>query len=96
MDPVNDNHAGERGARLRKLMFRAWHRGTKEMDILLGGFAQARIEGMSDEELDAFEALLHIPDQDFYNMLVKDGPIPPAYDTPMMREIVSFAESRFS
>jgi len=96
MDPVNDNSAGERGARVRKLMFRAWHRGTKEMDILLGGFAEARIEAMSDAELDAFEALLHIPDQDFYNMLVKDGSIPSAYDTPMMREIVAYAESRFS
>ncbi|MBP5855554.1 succinate dehydrogenase assembly factor 2 [Marivibrio halodurans] len=95
MDPVNDNSAGEREARRRKLMFRAWHRGTKEMDILLGGFAEAYIGEMTDEQLDAFEALLHIPDQDFYDMLVKDGPVPAAYDSPMMHAIIAYAGTRF-
>ena len=95
MDPVNDNSGGAQAARRRKLMFRAWHRGTKEMDILLGGFAEAYIDQMSEEELDAFEVLLHIPDQDFYNMLVKDDAVPEAYDSPMMRALIAFAESRF-
>jgi antitoxin CptB len=71
------------------------HRGTKEMDILLGGFAEARLDAMSEDELDAFEALLNIPDQDFYNMLVKEDAVPPAYDGPMMRDLIRFAETRF-
>lgn len=95
MDPVNDNSAGALAARRRKLMFRAWHRGTKEMDILLGGFAEAYIDEMSENELDAFEALLHIPDQDFYDMLVKDGAVPAVHDGPMMRALIAFAETRF-
>ncbi len=95
MDPVNDNSGGAQAARRRKLTFRAWHRGTKEMDILLGGFAEARLDAMSEDELDAFEALLNIPDQDFYNMLVKEDAVPPAYDGPMMRDLIRFAETRF-
>ena len=39
----------------RKLLFRAWHRGTREMDLIIGGFADAHIIGFTDEELAAFE-----------------------------------------
>ncbi|MCR9219932.1 MAG: succinate dehydrogenase assembly factor 2 [Alphaproteobacteria bacterium] len=95
MQPVNDNSAGAIDARKRKLLFRAWHRGTKEMDLLLGGFAKERLDGMDEAALDAFEALLHIPDQDFYNMLVKADPIPDAYDGPMMRALLDYAAHRF-
>jgi antitoxin CptB len=76
-------------------MFRAWHRGTKEMDILLGGFAEEFIEAMDDDELDVFDVLLNIPDQDFYDILVKDDPVPKVYDVPMMHRIIDYAEARF-
>lgn len=48
--------------RLRRLRFRAWHRGMKEMDLILGSFADRHLAQMSDEELDAFERLIDMPD----------------------------------
>ena len=48
--------------RRRRAAYRACHRGTKEMDLVLGRFAQARLAGMTDQELDDFERLLALPD----------------------------------
>ncbi len=48
--------------RRRRAAYRASHRGTKEMDIMLGRYAEARLPGMQDDELDAFERLLALPD----------------------------------
>lgn len=56
--------------RRRKALYRACHRGTKEMDWLLGRFAEARIPGMSDDELDVFEQVLALTDPDLQGMLM--------------------------
>ena len=48
--------------RLRKISFRANHRGLKELDLILGGFARAHLSKLTSEELDQFEQLLNIPD----------------------------------
>ena len=48
--------------RRRRAAYRACHRGTKEMDVILGRFAQARLSRMTSEELDDFERLLALPD----------------------------------
>ena len=48
--------------RRRRAAYRASHRGTKEMDIILGRYAEARLAGMQDDELDAFERFLALPD----------------------------------
>lgn len=48
--------------RRRRAAYRASHRGTKEMDFVLGRFAQARLSTMTGEELAAFERLLALPD----------------------------------
>ena len=48
--------------RLRKISFRASHRGLKELDLILGGFARAHLSKLTSEELDQFEQLLNIPD----------------------------------
>jgi antitoxin CptB len=48
--------------RRRRAAYRASHRGTKEMDIILSRYAEARLPGMQDDELDAFERLLALPD----------------------------------
>ncbi|HRO14465.1 MAG TPA: succinate dehydrogenase assembly factor 2 [Paracoccus sp. (in: a-proteobacteria)] len=52
--------------RLRRLAMRSWRRGTREMDLILGPFAEARLAGMDDAALDAYEALLEENDQDLY------------------------------
>ena len=52
--------------RLRRLAMRSWRRGTREMDLILGPFADARLAGMDGPTLDAYEALLEENDQDLY------------------------------
>jgi antitoxin CptB len=48
--------------RRRRAAYRAAHRGTKEMDIILGRYAEARLKVMADEELSSFERFLALPD----------------------------------
>ncbi len=48
--------------RRRRLLYRAWHRGMREMDLIMGRFADAAIGDMSEAELDAFERLTDVPD----------------------------------
>ena len=52
--------------RRKRLLFRCWHRGTREMDLILGRFADAEIGSLSADELSELEQLLEIPDPDFY------------------------------
>jgi antitoxin CptB len=74
----------------RRALFRAWHRGMREMDLLLGQFADARIAELSEAELDDFEALMELPDQDVFIWLCGADNTPPAYDTPLLRKLKHF------
>ena len=56
--------------RLKRLRYRAWHRGTRELDLILGRFADAHADTMSESELNAFEALLDAADPDIYQWIV--------------------------
>lgn len=57
-------------SRRRRAVFRACHRGTKEMDWLLGRFAEARVAGMPLPELGEFERLLQMPDPELHDMIL--------------------------
>ena len=63
-------------ARRRKLLFRSWHRGMREMDLILGSFADAEIGALTDDEIDQYERLLDIPDTEFLPMVTGEQPIP--------------------
>lgn len=76
--------------RRKQLLFRSHHCGMKENDILLGRFADAHIEGMSDELLDQFEALMEYNDIDVMNWIVGKTPVPEAYDNELMLLIQRF------
>lgn len=52
--------------RRKRLLFRCWHRGTREMDLILGGFADANIAALSDTEMADLESLMELPDPDLY------------------------------
>jgi len=56
--------------RRKRLLFRCWHRGTREMDLLLGRFADAEITGLTDGELAELEQLIEVPDPDLYAALI--------------------------
>ena len=74
----------------RKLRFRAWHRGTREADLIMGQFADARIGTMTEDELAQFDALLEVQDLDVYNWIIGKTEIPPEYRTSIMQELLDF------
>jgi antitoxin CptB len=76
--------------RRKKLLWRACHRGIKEMDILMGGFARKRLERMTASELDAFEALIELPDQDMLSWITGETPIPLTVKNDLLQEFVKF------
>ena len=79
--------------RRRKALYRAWHRGMREMDLLLGQFADAKIATMSQTDLAAFELLLDgAPDRDLLAWFTGEARIEPAYDTPVWRALIAFHE----
>lgn len=53
--------------RRKRLIFRSWHRGTREMDLIMGRFADAHVPGMSEDDLAAYERLLSCQDPDLYD-----------------------------
>jgi antitoxin CptB len=63
--------------RRRRLLFRATHRGTRENDILFGGFVSARLADFTTEDLAALEELLEIPDPQLADWLTGRAPMPP-------------------
>ena len=77
-------------ARLKKLKFRAWRRGFREADLILGPFADRHVGGFSPTELDWFELMLEVPDQDLYGWIVETAPTPPEFDTEIMSRIKAF------
>src|SRR5690242_10512092 len=64
--------------RRKRLLFRCWHRGTREMDLILGRFADAQIANLSDGQLTELERLIEVPDPDLYAALTGDRQLPPA------------------
>lgn len=62
--------------RRKRLLFRCWHRGTREMDLILGRFADAEIATLADGELVELERLMEVPDPDLYAALIGDTPPP--------------------
>lgn len=61
-------------ARRRRAVFRAGHRGTKELDLILGRFAEASMAGMADDQLCAFEELLELPDPEIESWVMHGAP----------------------
>ena len=77
-------------ARLKKLKFRAWRRGFREADLILGPFADKHVAEFTPEQLDAFERLLEVPDHDLYAWITDRIPTPPEWDGELMSSIKAF------
>ena len=62
---MTDSAAADRlDFRRRRAKFRAWHRGTREADLMIGGFADRYLDGWNETDLDWFEAILEETDVD--------------------------------
>ena len=77
----------DREARLKRLHFRAWHRGTKEADLLIGGFLDRHGRRWSDAELLWFEALLEEQDVDIMAWAIGTRAPPARYQGKLMRDL---------
>lgn len=73
--------------RRRRILFRAWHRGTREMDLLMGRFADAMIDKLSEEEVEAFEELIEVQDPDLFSWISGSSEPPGNLDTAIFRKL---------
>ena len=79
-------------ARRRRILYRSWHRGTREMDLLMGRFADKMIDEMSDQDVADFELLIEVEDPDLFGWLASGTPAP-EYDTPIFHRFRQFQMS---
>lgn len=74
--------------RRKRLLWRATHRGIKEMDLILGGFVTRNLGGFSASEIAELERIMDIPDQDMLAWATKQGPVPAEHTSDMLRRII--------
>jgi antitoxin CptB len=76
--------------RRKRLLFQSRRRGTKESDLILGGFARAWLDRLDEAQLDRFDSLLEQSDPDLLTWITGVKPPPPAHDHDVMRLIKDF------
>lgn len=76
-----------RETRLKRLRFRAWHRGTREADLLIGGFFDTHGQDWSDDEMTWFETLLEEQDVDIMGWAIGSIPVPQRWQGTMMHAL---------
>ncbi|MEO8927474.1 MAG: succinate dehydrogenase assembly factor 2 [Caulobacteraceae bacterium] len=76
--------------RLNRVRFRAWRRGFREADLILGAFADSYARTMTPAQLDRFERLLDEPDHDLYAWVLGTAPTPPEFDHDIMARLRAF------
>ncbi|HEY4123949.1 MAG TPA: succinate dehydrogenase assembly factor 2 [Rhizomicrobium sp.] len=79
--------SGTLDVRRKRLLFRAARRGFREVDMIFGTFAAQSLADLSDADLDAFEALLAVPDQEIYDWFRDKAPVPPVHDTTVFAQM---------
>lgn len=80
--------------RRKRLLYQSTHRGTKEADLIIGGFAQKNLTGLSEELLDKFEELLSVSDPDLMLWINGQDSPPKAYQTPLWDLIIEYKNTR--
>lgn len=80
---TDSEKGGSSEVRRKRLLFRAQRRGFKEVDLIFGTFAAREVCGFSEAEMDQFEALLELPDQDVFAWLQGFAEVPVTHDTPL-------------
>ena len=73
----------------KRLIYRSWHRGTREMDLLLGSFADRHVQDFSGTELDLYEEMLNISDPDLYNWISGQEQVPANLMNPVLERLLA-------
>jgi antitoxin CptB len=76
--------------RRRRILFRSWHRGLREMDLIMGRFADAEIASLSEADLDEFERLIEVPDADLFRWITGEVATPENYESPVLQRLKTF------
>jgi antitoxin CptB len=76
--------------RRSRVLFRAWRRGTREMDFLVGRFADSVLPSISEVDLNDLERLIEVPDADLFGWATGATNVPDNYDTPVFRRMRAF------
>ncbi|MHC5307300.1 FAD assembly factor SdhE [Bartonella sp. LJL80] len=76
--------------RRRKLVFRAWHRGIREMDLVLGQYVDAHVTTMDEETIDQLEFIMSFEDRDLLTWVTGEVAIPKDVDTPLFQDILNY------
>src|SRR3569833_2028010 len=82
--------SAELDPRRRRILFRAWHRGIREMDLIFGQFADTELRGLSETELDEFERILGEDDNDLFKWICGGEALPERLQTPLFARISAF------
>jgi antitoxin CptB len=80
--------------RRRRLLFRAWHRGMREVDLITGRFADAHIASMSEADVTEFERLMDVPEPELLAWVMGARQTPASFDTPLFRRLRDFRGAR--
>ncbi|MDC9701231.1 MAG: succinate dehydrogenase assembly factor 2 [Alphaproteobacteria bacterium] len=80
----------------RRLYFRAWHRGMKEMDLILGAFADQNLAQMSGEELFMFESVIALPDDKLFAWITGCTKVPESKRSPILDQICLKAQHQIT
>jgi antitoxin CptB len=76
--------------RRKRLLWRASRRGMKEMDLLLGGFALAKLPNLDEAELRELEAIVELPDGELLSWLMGQSPVPPEHRSKTLEALLRF------
>ena len=87
--------SAELDPRRRRILFRCWHRGIREMDLILGPFADTHLAGLSEPDLLTYDRLLEENDQDLMAWILGQS-APPDWVVPLLGRITTFARERLS
>ncbi len=77
--------------RRRKILYHAWHRGTRELDLLLGRFADSAIGELTESEVDEFEVLLEVDDRELFGWILGKLPVPETAPKAVFEKVLAFA-----
>ena len=77
----------------KRLLYKATHRGMKETDKIIGGYAKARLKHLTEDELNAFDRLLDESDNDILNWMTNQESVPARVNARLLRQISSFMDN---